>query len=334
MAATTRDGKLWLERVGLERLVPFTYLVDRSAKVASVKYSPDGQSIATTRGPMGVIYNVDALRTFVDSTRSEFVYREAAPPSDEQSPRIFEPESVKLEGHTADVNSVAFSPDGRFVVTASADSTARVWDAATGATVGELRGHSKSVNSASFSPDGKFIVTASDDGSVRLWDAARFAFVRTIGGNYPRVVFDAEYSPDGRFIVAASGEAAWICDPVRGEVLRKLEGHRARVNSASFSPDSRLIATGSADNTARVWNAETGESIATLFDHKGSVLNAIFSPDGNSVFTASEDYSTRIYPREAFAPFNELQELIRRRVTRELTPKERDDYLKEPENSH
>jgi WD40 repeat protein len=112
-----------------------------------------------------------------------------------------------------------------------------------------------------------------------------------------------------------------------------LEGHTGQVNSASFSRDSRLIVTASADNTARVWNAQTGESIATLLDHKGPVLNAMFSPDGQSVLTASEDYAMRIYPREAFAPFEELRGLINQRVARELTPKEREDYLKEPESS-
>ncbi len=331
VAATTRDGKLWLDGVGMQRSMPFSYLVDRSAKVANARFSPDGQSIATTRAASGVIYNIDALRRFVDSQRSEFIYEKAAAPEKER--KSLEPEGIiTLSGHTADINSVAFSPDGRFVVTASADGTARVWDAATGASRGELRGHSGSVNSASFSPDGKLIVTAGNDASVRLWDASRFEQVRTIGGTYPKAVSSAEYSPDGRFIVAASADAAWVCDPNRGELVRKLEGHPGQVNSASFSPDSRLIVTASADNTARVWNAQTGESIATLLDHKGPVLNAMFSPDGRSVFTASEDYATRIYPREAFAPFDELRDLIRQRVARELTPKEREDYLKEPEN--
>jgi WD40 repeat protein len=278
-----------------------------------------------------VIYNIDALRTFVDSQHSEFIYEKAAGAAPLPL-RPLDPESVTLNGHTADINSVALSPDGRFVVTASADGTARVWDAATGASRGELRGHTGSVNSAAFSPDGKLIVTAGSDATVRLWDAGGLAFVRMIGGTFPKPVSSAEYSPDGRWIVVASGEAAWVCDPNRGELVRKLEGHTGAVNSASFSPDSRLIVTASADNTARVWNAQTGESIATLLDHKGPVLNAMFSWDGRSVFTASEDYATRIYPREAFAPFDELRDLIGQRVARELTTKEREDYLKEPEN--
>jgi WD40 repeat protein len=320
---------LWLDGVGMQRSVPFSYLIDRSAKVANARFSPDGYSIATTRGPNAVIYNIEALRTFVDSQRSEFIYEKAGAPA---SLRPLDPQGVTLSGHTADINSVAFSPDGRFLVTASADGTARVWDAATGASLGELRGHNGNVNSASFSPDGKFIVTAGVDATVRLWDAARFAFVKMIGGTYPKAVSSAEYSPDGRFIVAASAETAWVCDPNRGEVIRKLEGHTDVVNSASFSPDSRMIVTASADNTARVWNAETGESIATLLDHKGPVLNAMFSPNGRWVLTASEDYTTRIYPREAFAPFDELRALISQRVARQLTEKERADYLKEPEN--
>ena len=92
-----------------------------------------------------------------------------------------------------------------------------------------------------------------------------------------------------------------------------------------------MVVTASADSTARVWSAATGESIATLLDHKGPVLNALFSRDGQALFTASEDYATRIYPRAAFAPFDELQTLIEKRVRRELTAQERRDYLRDPE---
>ena len=70
------------------------------------------------------------------------------------------------------VNSAQFSPDGQRVVTASADSTARLWDASSGKPIGEPMKHEDEVRSAQFSPDGQRVVTASGDKTARLWDAA------------------------------------------------------------------------------------------------------------------------------------------------------------------
>ncbi len=75
-----------------------------------------------------------------------------------------------LAGHEATVNSAAFSPDGKLIVTASNDKTARLWDAGTGEVIRVLAGHEDGVNTAAFSPDGKRIVTASADKTARLWE--------------------------------------------------------------------------------------------------------------------------------------------------------------------
>ena len=77
-----------------------------------------------------------------------------------------------LKGHGQPVNSAAFSPDGKRIVTGSDDATARVWDAATGVQMAALRGHQGPVASAAFSPDGARVVTASHDATARVWDAA------------------------------------------------------------------------------------------------------------------------------------------------------------------
>src|SRR5207249_2338668 len=78
-------------------------------------------------------------------------------------------EIVSLKGHTSLIASVAFSPDGRRIVTGSVDHTAKVWDAATGRELLTLKGHTGTVFSASFSPGGRRIVTGSDDGTARVW---------------------------------------------------------------------------------------------------------------------------------------------------------------------
>jgi ribosomal protein L22 len=88
-----------------------------------------------------------------------------------------------LSGHTGEVNSVAFSPDGKWLLTGSDDKTARLWDAATGAEVRTFSGHTDQVWDVAFSPDGKEVLTGSADGTAKLWDAATGAEVRTFSGN-------------------------------------------------------------------------------------------------------------------------------------------------------
>jgi len=199
-----------------------------------------------------------------------------------------------LAGHDDTVISAAFSPDGRRIVTASVDHSARVWDAATARQLAVLSGHDDMVSSAAWSPDGRRIVTASEDHTARVWDAATARQLAVL--SHSSAVRRAAFSPDGQRIVTASEDhTARIWDATTAKPLAVLSGHDGIVNTAAFSPDGQRVVTASDDRTARVWDAATARQLAVLSGHGDGVSSALFSPDGRRVVTASMDHSARIW---------------------------------------
>ncbi|MBD2651131.1 nSTAND1 domain-containing NTPase [Nostoc foliaceum] len=192
-------------------------------------------------------------------------------------------EQNRLKGHTSNVETASFSPDGKRIVTASFDGTARVWNLS-GRQLAEIKGHTSSVNSASFSPDGKHIVTASFDGTVRVWDLFGKPLAE-LKGHTKQLTSDS-FSPDGKRIVIGSSDNTARVWNLSGKLLTEIKGHTGRVKSASFSPDGKRIVTASDDNTARVWDL-SGKPLAKLKGHTSMVDTASFSPDGKRIVTAS-----------------------------------------------
>jgi WD40 repeat protein len=211
-----------------------------------------------------------------------------------------------LRGHGGVVTSAAFSPDGRRIVTASTDRTARVWDAATGQQMLALAGHEAEVRSAAFSRDGTRIVTASSDNTARVWDAATGQQMLALAGHETEV-WSAAFSPDGTRIVTASWDGtARVWDAATGQPLQTLAGHETAVSYAAYSPDGTRIVTASMDDTARVWDAATGQLMQILAGHETVVTSAVFSADGTRIVTASRDDTARVWDAATGQPIQTL----------------------------
>jgi WD40 repeat protein/serine/threonine protein kinase len=207
-----------------------------------------------------------------------------------QTPRL-----VHVWHHNHEIKHVAFSPDGRRVVTASYDHTARVWDASTGEAVTPPLAHGDSVLRAWFSPDGRRVVTASRDRTARVWDATSGMAVSP-ALSHDSTVEDALFSPDGRWVVTASVDGtARLWDAVSGQPRTAPLKHASWLHSVAFSPDGRRVVTASEDQTAQVWDAATGQPTALPLRHGAAVMCAAFSPDGRLVITASNDHTARLW---------------------------------------
>jgi len=201
---------------------------------------------------------------------------------------------VTFSGHTEMVSSVAFSPDGSYVLTGSGDYTARLWGAATGEHLETFGGHTGGVTSVAFSPDGAAVLTGSGDKTARLWSISTGEQILLISGHEARVRAVA-FSPDGtRILTGSHDNSARLWGASAGDAIFTFP-HATTVWSVAFSPDGTKVLTGSDDSIARLWDATTGLYIRSFLGHTLPVRSVAFSPDGTKVLTGSIDKTAKLW---------------------------------------
>jgi WD40 repeat protein len=254
----------------MESARPIKLLTNVLGAVNDLKFSPDGTLLAVAGGQ----------------------------PSAKGDLRIYRVSDwtllATLRGHDDVIFSVAFSPDGKRLVSASFDHTLRLWDVATQQVVRTYPHHSDFVYAVAFAPGAKHIVSASKDRTVQLFDADTGKSVYTFSGMEQDVMAVA-VRPDGKRVVSSGFESGiWWWDAQTGEKVKVQGGHGVAVHELCFSKDGKRLVSAGADHTARTWDGATGASLKSMA--VGSSVYAVaISPSGNTIATGSFDGLVRLW---------------------------------------
>ena len=203
-----------------------------------------------------------------------------------------------LKGHSSDVNSVTFSPDGQMLVTGSDDRTIKLWNVTTKQEIRTFNGHSSFIYAIAISPDGQTIASGSADKTIKLWNLNTGQEISTLTGHSGSVASVA-FSPDGKLLASSSlDKTIKLWNLQTNKEIRTLTGHSNSVASVVFSPDGKTLASGSNDKTIKLWNLANGKEIGTLTGHSDLVSSIAFSADGQQLASGSKDKTIKLWNLE------------------------------------
>lgn len=313
----TKQAQLWDVKTGeLLRSYP-----DHRAEVTAIALSPDEQSLLTgdAKGYAALWDVTSGEKRFELKAHTRRIAKAAFLPEGNRALTASGDNTVSqwdvatgkeivdaILKHPDSVLTIAVVPGGQRVVTACADKLIRVWDITTAKVLNTFGPFEELIHAIDISDDGaKLLVSQAESRVVRMWELETGREIQSpaVGGSLSPLIdlkrtggllWAANFAP-GDAVLTIGGNDARLWDLKTGRERMTFSPHGA-VASARFSPDNTLIVTGSWDNSARIWNAETGQAVRKLEgEHTAFVNSAAFSPDGQFVLTASDDGTAKLW---------------------------------------
>jgi WD40 repeat protein len=319
LATANADGtiKLWNATTGQLLLT----LSGHKSVVRQIAFSPDDSYLASASqdksarvwsvaGHSDIAYDVtfspDGQRMATSSRDGTVKMWQIITPT-QQSP-VLEVQERKLPfpiKHSAAVRRIAFSPNGAYLATASADGTARLWDAHSGQDLKVIMNHRDGIVGVAFSPDGNYVATTSLDTTAKLWrlivgatsDSISLQPWQTLSGHQDWVT-EVAFSPNGTQLATASfDKSVRIWDIASGQEVGRLNQSQQPqpLGTVAYTHDGSKLAAAGVSGTVIVWDVETQTELQRFSDHTNWVRDVAFSADGQRLATVSYDKSIKIY---------------------------------------
>jgi len=198
---------------------------------------------------------------------------------------------LKQQGHYYDVNSLAYSPDGQYVVTGGDDGKVKLWNTTSGFCFVTFGEHTSPVKSVEFSATGTVVFSCSLDGSVRAYDLVRYRNFRTMATPTPTQLSCVATDNSGEVVVGGGMDPfeVYVWSVQTGRLLDVLSGHTAPVSAVAFSASSSILASASWDKTVKIWDFYNSKNATETLTHSSDVLGLAFRPDGDELVTCALD---------------------------------------------
>lgn len=271
------DGTVILRRAGSWDVI--RTIAAHSNLVIGVAFSPDGKLLATSSADKTVkVWNIDDVIETFDFTSGK------KPPQ-------------TLYGHKDAVITVAFSPDGNRLVTASLDGTSKVWEVDPKTSHYTVNAPNEKITSIAFSPKDNRLVTGSDDWTATIIDVETNKELLRLGTPKDFKAF-AVLSPDGKHLASSHPNGTVrIFDVATGNIKHSFPAYKSQVTDIAFSPDGTQIVAVSNDKkrNAKVWDTKSHKLLFEMRGHSNGIKAVAYSPDGKSIATASSDHTARIW---------------------------------------
>ncbi|MEI7848645.1 MAG: PQQ-binding-like beta-propeller repeat protein, partial [Chloroflexota bacterium] len=290
-AAAGTDITVWDVETGkiLQRKTQFTRFdkYNDLRSISALVFSPDGSKIASSEG------------------KTSGVWITPRPASIGGRILVWDPitgKDISSMQHGDEVPALAFSSDGKRLVSGSFDNTSRVWDVATGRPLSDFSFDS-SVGAVAFGGKDDWIVSSSYDGTARVWDARTGEEINRLVTENDTNLETIAMSPNGAFVAGGNSEGVWVWQ-IQGQELTKMEhGQALTISSVAYSLDGKMLVTASWDRKARTWDTKTGLLIASV-THENQIFMSVFSPDGKYAASADKGGQVKVWEsRSGIEPF-------------------------------